>query len=118
MAAVIKGTTYQISFGGAAYTGVTLTSVKVRREDDNVETIQNADGATDAIIYMNPMDVIDVQGVCTAQMTAADKGDTITFTPPNGTSTTYRCESMDVEYAAGATRMNATLIKEDSMSYS
>lgn len=117
MAAVIKGTTYVVSFNSAALSNVTLTSVKTTKDDNNVELIQDADGATDALIYMDPYTKYEIEGVCTSAPTAVAKGGTVTFTPPGGASTAFRCESYNVTHVAGATRVSITVIKEDSMTY-
>lgn len=117
MAAVIKGTTYVVSFNGAALTNVTLTSVRCRADDNNVETIPDQDGATDAIIFMDPYSIYDIEGVCTAAPSSVAKGATVSFTPPGGSATNFRCENYERSYVAGATRISATLIKEDSMTY-
>ena len=117
MAAVIKGTTYVVSFNSASLSNVTLTDVSVTKGDNNVELIQDADGATDALIYMDPFTEYKIQGVCTSAPTAVAKGASVTFTPPGGASTVFRCESYEVQYAVGATRVSMTIIKEDSMTY-
>jgi hypothetical protein len=117
MAAVIKGTTYVVSFNSAALSNVTLTSVKTTKGDNNVELIQDADGATDALIYMDPYTEYQIEGVCTAAPTCVAKGASVTFTPPGGASTVFRCEQYNVEHSAGATRVSMTVIKEDSMAY-
>lgn len=117
MAALIKGTTYVVSFNSASLSNVTLTSVKVGRDDNNLETIPNEDGATDAKIYMDPFTTVSIEGVCKSAPSAVDKGSTLAFTPPGGTSTNYCVESYEAAYVAGATRISATLVLEDSMTY-
>ena len=117
MAALIKGTTYVVSFNSASLSNVTLTSVRVTKDDNNIETIQDEDGATDAIIYMDPFTSVSIEGVCTSAPSVVAKGSTLSFTPPGGAETNYRVESYEAAYVAGATRISATLILEDSMTY-
>ncbi|MDD4860790.1 MAG: hypothetical protein PHI33_01645 [Smithellaceae bacterium] len=117
MAAVIKGTTYVVSFNNAALANVTLTSVRETKGDNNEEVIQDASGATSAIIYMDPFTQYDIEGVCSAAPTTLAKGATVQFTPPGGVAMSFRCDRYESAYVAGATRVSMTIIKEDSMTY-
>lgn len=120
MAAVQKGTTLKISFGSLSYTGYTPQDAEISFPNDNVEINRDGDGATFNKILMDPQQrasftflIQDSSG----SITPPEQGDTVTLTPPQGTSTAYYCESASVAFAAGASRLSLEVIKEDSMTY-
>lgn len=116
MAAIQTGTEYKVSFGSAAYENLTLTSVKESKGTYNEEKIPTEAGATDSIIDMDPYVQFDIEGVVkAADVAVIAKNAIVTFTPPAGSPTGFRCESMAKTHITGATRVSMTIIREASM---
>lgn len=120
MAGVIKGTTVKISFGDLAYTGYVAQDAELSFPNTNIEEVRDADGAMHSKILMDPSQRLSVTFVilATGSITPPSQGDTVTLTPPQGTSTAYYCESASTAFTAGATRLSLELVKETSMTYS
>lgn len=120
MAATQKGTTLMISFGSLSYTGYIPQDAESSKPDLNEEIVRDADGATETKILMDPATVFTGTFViigATGSITPPAQGDSVTLTPPQGTSTTWYCRSASVAFAAGASRLSLDLIKETSMTY-
>lgn len=120
MAATQVGTTLKISFGAFSYTGYVPQDCTVKKDDNNVEVIRDADGATFTKILMDPFK--EVQFTCvilgaTGSIEPPAKGSTVTMTPPEGTSTAFYVEAASVASSPGAARLSLTLHKETSMTY-
>jgi len=120
MAATQKGTTLKISFGDYAYTGYVPESISYSKPNGNIEILHDADGATLTKILMDPgvkfTGTFLILGASGSVIPPA-QGDTVTLTPPQGTSTSFYCESGEVASAAGANRLTLDLIAETSMTY-
>ena len=120
MAATQKGTTLKISFGSYVYTGYIPENMTVSFPNGNVKVVRNVDGATMTKILMDPG--IRVTGSfvilgASGSVIPPKQGDTVTLTPPTGTSTAFYCENADVAFAADESKLSLELIKEDSMTY-
>jgi len=120
MAATQKGTTLMIAFGSLAYTGYVPQDATSAKPDANEEINRNADGATFNKILMDPTTEFSGTFIilgATGSITPPAQGDTVTLTPPQGTSTAWYCRSASVAFAAGASRLSLDLVKEASMTY-
>lgn len=115
-----KGTTLMISFGSLAYTGYVAQDADSSKPDLNEEVIKSAAGATHTKILMDPSTVFTGTFVilgASGSVTPPAQGDTVTLTPPQGTSVAWYCRSASVAFTAGASRLSLDLIKETSMTY-
>lgn len=117
MSALIVGQTYVVSFNSAAYANILLTSVKPYRDNNNTKRMKGEAGQTVGHIGMDPTTKIAISGNCTSAPSLVDKLATLTFTPPGGVSTKYRCESYKPSYVEDVTVLDIDMEKEDSMSY-
>lgn len=120
MAATQKGTTLKIAFGSYVYTGYVPETMTVSYPNGNVKVIRNADGATMTKILMDPGMRVTGSFVilgASGSVIPPKEGDSITMTPPTGTSTTYYCESAETVFGEADTKLTLTLMKEDSMTY-
>ena len=120
MSAIQKGTTLLISFGSFVYTGYVAEDVTVSYPDGNVEIIKNSDGATMTKIFMDPSTKIDATVVILSSAGVSDPpidGAAVGIIPPKGTLTTFMSMGSSSKFAAGATRLSLSLIKESSMTY-
>lgn len=121
MAATQKGTTLMIAFGSLAYTGYVAQDLEQSFPDGNVEVIRDADGATYTKILMDPGQTVSGTFVIvgsSGSITPPSQGETVSLTTPQGTTTSFYCESASTSFAAGATRLSLELVKENSMTYS
>src|SRR3990167_3389424 len=106
MSAIILGTTLKVSFGSFAYTGYVAESVSDSYDDNNLETIKDANGATMTKIFMDPVRKLDCELVilgASGSITAPAKGATLGLIPPQGTLTSFMVESAKVSFKDGAT---------------
>lgn len=115
MAATQLGATVKIGFASQTYTGHLMQDFELESLDGNVEEILDEDGATETIILMNPAKQISFTAVVldAGAIIPPTIGATITIN-----SIPYRVTSASNAFAAGATRLSVTAIKESTMTYS
>ena len=121
MAAVQKGTTLMISFGSYVYTGYLPEAMTVSYPNGNVKVVRDKHGATYTKILMDPAQRVTGTFIIigdSGSVVPPVEGDSVTLTPPTGTSTTYYCESGETAFAPDETKLTLTLIKETGMTYS
>ena len=120
MTAIQKGTTLMISFGSFVYTGFVGEDLTVSYPDGNVEVLHNADGATMTKIFQDPRFKLDATLLildATGTINPPIDGATVGLIPHMGTLTSFMSEGSSARFAAGATRLSLSVIKEDSMTY-
>jgi hypothetical protein len=116
---VQKGVQFKIGFGSFSYVGYLPEDGLTNENDAEQDIIRDEDNATCTVMLSDPKRVITMAFLIksTGTITPPTKGDTITLTPPEGTSTKYRCESAKVTHSRKASRLDLTVVKEVSMTY-
>lgn len=118
MAAVLKGTTLKVSFASWAYTGFLAEDMTLSYPNGNVEVVRGENGETITKILMDPITKLDCTLVISSgSITPPIVGAILSLTPPTGSATSFYVESAETKFAAGATRLSLSLVKEGSMSY-
>lgn len=113
---VQKGQQWMVEFGSFAYTGYQPTDVTFKNTA-NDEVVPDERGATISHILTDPRKEMTMNLLIksTGSITPPAKGDTITMTPPQGTSTKYYCNDASVSFSSGISRLSLSLLREDSM---
>ena len=113
---VQKGQQWMVEFGSGAYTGYLPTDWTVKFTADD-EVVKDERGATISHILTDPRreHTVTFMIKSTGSITPPAKGDYITLTPPQGTSTKYYCNDASVSFSSGISRLSLSLLREDSM---
>ena len=113
---VQKGQQWMVEYGSFAYTGYLPTSITFKDTADD-EAVKDERNATISHILTDPRIEMscDLLIKSTGSITPPAKGDYITLTPPQGTSTKYYCNDATVSFSSGISRLSLTLLREDSM---
>lgn len=119
---VQKGTTLKVGFGNFAYTGyVPEDGLRWRKPAGNQEDVTDENGAMLTKILMDPRQEFDMDLIIKdtgGSITPPKQGDTIAFTDPANNALSVMCNSAEVSFARGASKLTMSLVKEDSMTYS
>jgi len=113
---VQKGQQWKVEFGSAAYTGYLPTDWTTKFTADD-EIIKDERNATITHILTDPRREHQVTFLIksTGSITPPAKGDYLTMTPPQGTSTKYYCNDASVSFSNGVSKLTLSLLREDSM---
>ena len=120
------GTSVVIGFGSLAISGYFAEDgASYEKSFDQTEIIKDQNGATRTKIRMDGRTIISGTFLADLGMTPVtvdgavpDEGDTISITPVStGAAVVYEVQSASGAMAAGALKINMTLIKEASMTY-
>lgn len=113
---VQKGQQWMVEFGSFAYTGYLPESITFKSTADD-EVIKDERNATISHILTDPRKemTLDLLIKSTGSITPPSKGDTVTMTPPQGTSTKYYCNDASISFSRGVSKLSLSLLREDSM---
>lgn len=109
-----QGALVMIGFKGNTYTGYFMDTVG-HEDTGDIAEVRDENDATATKIISNPGSRIKVAMIAKDAATplTINKGDGITVN-----MITYMVEDRNISYSRGATRVEITAIKEDSMTYS
>ena len=113
--------TYRLGFGSLSYAGYLPEDGIESATDADEFTIKDERGAVETVVIQDKRRTF--RGTFLIKVDSATDfvppkpGATVTLTPPEGTSTKYRCVAASVVSSRGVARLTLDLIKEASMTY-
>lgn len=121
MATIVqKGTAVKIGFGNVAYTGYVLQSATVEATGEQ-KILRGTDNETMTVLVEDLGKRLQVEVLildATSLTAAPAKGSTVTIDDYASDAVPYRVEESSIALQAEEARLNLTLIKEVSMTYS
>jgi hypothetical protein len=113
---VQKGQQWMVEFGSFAYAGYLPETITMKDTADD-EAIKDERNATISHILTDPRIEMTLALMIksTGSITPPSKGDYLTLTPPQGTSTKYYCNDATVSFSRGISKLSLSLLREDSM---
>lgn len=120
-APVQKGEVLKVGFGSFAYTGYVPEDGLTWKKPGNIETVTDENGATLTKIISDPRDEFDLTLIIkntSGSITPPITGAKVDITNPAGSSVSTMCVEGSVQFSRSYAKLQLSLVKEDSMTYS